>query len=97
MNFFYTVLTISLLISYNAQASREAVELFKDGYTKRYESCCVSFDGCDYDKTYEVGLHTFECNEYHYHYEYGHVYILSNGSSSYLCTGDDNCYRGQLR
>ncbi len=77
-------------------ADSKAIKLFKKGYRKSQDSCCVSFDGCDYGKKYKVGLYTFECGEYSYGYSYGDVYILEKGYSTYLCTDDDVCYEGKL-
>lgn len=52
----------------------------------------VSFDGCEYDKTYVVGSYVFRCGSYHYHYHYGEVALFDSGI---LCV-DGEAYLGTI-
>lgn len=94
---FFLQILLLLVFPSLSKADEEAAELIKKGYTQTSDYCCISFDGCDYDKLYKLGSYIFECNDYSYSYTFGDVYILSNGYSSYLCTDDGTCYEGTLR
>lgn len=97
---------IALLILAGVTRSACGEELYElVGDTFLVSSGTIEFEGCEYDKSYTVGMFVFVCQSYGYAYAYGDAKIVAREFeyqgkkhiSAYLCIeGEDECHDGTV-
>lgn len=93
---------LALALPTISTADEKLFDIVKSGTTQSIADGYLSFEGCDFDKRYELSTLIFECASFDYDYEYGTAIIIGNQSSRggpvsyYLCTDEGECYPGRV-
>lgn len=60
----------------------------------------LSYEGCEFNRAYDLGEYIFICEGYDYSYSYGRALVLTvsgeAGGRAFLCTDEGECVAGHL-